>query len=120
MTTTTTCTSVQHWIDSLQQIGVPKELINTELVDSLQKTKITPYTMTDDAFQGIFTADSPLEAGMVYTSQAAALHSGQDFLIECIDWRMAWENLSFMERSSVHHTSDPKKWLIMLHERNLG
>ena len=118
--TTTTCTSVHHWIDSLQQIGVPKELISTELVDSLQKTKITPDTMTEEALQAIVTADSPAEAGMVYTSQAAALHSGQDFLIECIDWRMAWENLSIMERSSVHPTSDPKKWLIMLNEGNLG
>ena len=118
--TTTTCTTVQHWIDALQQIGVPKELINTDLVKSLQKTKINPNTITDEALQGIFTADSPLEAGMVYTSQAAALHSGQDFLIECIDWRMAWENLLIMERSSVHPTADPKKWLIMLNEGNLG
>jgi hypothetical protein len=118
--TTTACTTVQHWIDSLKQIGVPKELINTELVESLQRTMVNPDTMTDDAFQGIFTADSPLEAGMVYTSQAAALHSGQHFLLECINWRMAWAKLSIMERSSVHPTADLKKWLIMLHERNLG
>jgi hypothetical protein len=118
--TTTACTTVQHWIEVLQEIGVPKELINTELVESLQKTMINPDRMTNEALQGIFTAESPLEAAMVYTSQAAALHGGQDFLLECINWRMAWEKLSIMERSSVHPTADLKKWLIMLHERSLG
>jgi hypothetical protein len=118
--TTTACTTVQHWIEVLQEIGVPKELINTELVESLKKTKVNPDTMTDEALQAVITAESPAEAGMLYTSQAAALHGGQHFLIECIDWRMAWEQLSSMEHSLVHPTSDPKQWLVMMHERNLG
>lgn len=118
--TTTTLTTVQHWFDALQQIGVPKELINTDLVESLQKTKINPDRMTEEAFQSVFMADSLLDAAILYTQQAAALHGGQDFLLECINWRMAWEHLSIMECSSVHPTSDPNKWLIMLHERNLG
>jgi hypothetical protein len=118
--TTTTSATVHHWIDSLQQIGVPKELINTELVESLQRTKINPDRMTNEALQAVITADSPAEAGTLYTSQSAALHGGQRFLIECINWRMAWEQLSIMECSSVHPTSDPKQWLVMMQEINLG
>jgi hypothetical protein len=95
-------------------------LINTDLVKSLQRTKINPDRMTEEALQAIIKADSPAEAGMIYTSQVAALHSGQRFLVECINWRMAWEQLSIMERSYAHPTADPRQWLIMMHERNLG
>ena len=116
--TTTTSATFKHWMDSLLEIDVPKELINTALVKSLQKTKINPSTMTEETFQAIITADTPEDAGIQYTQEAAALHGDQDFLLECINWRMAWEHLSIMERSSVHPTADPKKWLIVLEGRD--
>ena len=115
---TTTCATYKYWMDALILIDVPKELINAALVESLQTTKINPETMTCETFQWAVTADSPDEAGIIYTKEAAEMHGGQDFLDECIDWLKAWKTLSRLEGSSVHATADPKKWFIALEGKN--